>query len=91
MKNFSIPPFNIVEIGQEVKRIGERLNIECNLACSPKFKEMGAYSLPTLSEDIVRIASVYGIPMNETNDLGQTGHQLQTLINKLIELGVKID
>lgn len=32
MRDYSIPPYNIVEIGEEVKRIGERLGIHCNLA-----------------------------------------------------------
>lgn len=27
MRDYSIPPYNIVEIGEEVKRIGERLGI----------------------------------------------------------------
>lgn len=61
MRDYSIPPYNIVEIGEEVKRIGERLGIHCNLAYPPQFREEGYYSMPTLSEDMVRIAATHGL------------------------------
>lgn len=91
MRDFSIPPYNLAEIGQEVKRLGERLGIQCNLAHSPQFKAMGYYSLPTLSEDIVRMAGFYGLQMSVTGDLGETGIQLQKLISTLRKRGVVID
>lgn len=91
MRNYSIPPYDLAEIGQEVKRIGERLGIPCNLAHTTKFKELGFYSLPTLSEDIVRIAASYGVEMPVTGDLAQTGIQLQALLVALRERGVLLD
>lgn len=91
MRDYSVPPYDLVEIGQEIKRIGERLGIECNLAHSPQFKQMGFYSLPTLSEDIVRMASAYGVPMSVSGDLRETGIQLQSLINILRERGAILD
>lgn len=87
MRDYSLPPFDLAEIGQEVKRIGEILNIHCDLAHSPSFREMGFYSMPTISHDIVRIASSFGLPMVATGDLSETGRQLQTLILHLRRLG----
>ena len=55
MRDYSKPPYSIYEIGAEVKRIGEILNITCNLTYSPQLKSLGAYSMPILSEDMVRI------------------------------------
>lgn len=91
MKDFSLPPYDIGTIGQEVKRIGAILGVECILCAVPSLKEQGYFSLPTLSEDIVRIATKYGIPMSVTGDLEQTGRQLQSLINALRSLGVLTD
>lgn len=91
MRDFSKPPYDLVEIGQEIKRIGERLGIQCNLAHSPFFKEKGFYSLPTLSQDIARMAASYDMRMTITDDLAQTGRQLQQLIIALRERGVLND
>lgn len=91
MRDYSIPPYDLVEIGREVKRIGERLGIPCNLAHSPEFREKGLYSLPTLSEDIVRIAASYGVEMSVTGDLEQTCIQFQKLLVALRERGVLLD
>lgn len=90
MRDFSIPPFYLGEIGQEVERIGNALNIHCDLAHSPKFKEKGMYSMPTLSHDIVRIASNYDIPMSVTGDIEEVGKQLQLLLTMLRERGISI-
>lgn len=49
---------------------------------------MGFYSLPTLSEDIVRIAASNGMEMSVTGDLAQTGIQLQKLLVALRERGI---
>lgn len=91
MRDFSIPPYNLGEIGKEVKRLGDKLNIECALCAMPRFKEQGYVSLPTLSEDIVRIGNAYGLAMTVTGDLAGTGIQLQKLITFLRERGVVID
>lgn len=91
MRDYSNPPYNLGEIGTEVKRLGNKLNIECTLCAMPGLKEQGYYSIPTLSEDIVRIANAYGLQMSVTGDLGQTGIQLQQLINFLRVRGVVID
>lgn len=91
MRNYSIPPYDLAEIGQEVKHLGDKLNVECTLCAIPGLKEQGYYSIPTLSEDIVRIANVYGLAMTVTGDLASTGIQLQQLITYLRERGVVID
>lgn len=91
MRDYSVPPYDLASIGQEVKRIGEILNIQCNLAHSPQFKKMGFYSLPTLSEDIVRMAEANGLQMSVTGDLAQTGIQLQKLITFLKGRGIIFD
>lgn len=91
MRDYSIPPYSLGEIGAEVRRLGELLHIHCNLAHTPEFRAEGYVSMPTLSEDIVRMAAAYGIPMSVTNTLSQTGIQLQELITALRSRGVAID
>lgn len=91
MRDYSIPPYNIVEIGEEVKRIGEHLGIHCNLACSPQLRENGAYSMPTLSEDLVRIAATHGLRLPVVCDTELAGRQLQQLLTFLRERGICID
>lgn len=88
MKDFSQPTYDLGSIGQEVERIGKILDVECNLAATPTLKEMGFYSLPTLSEDIVRMAAKYNIPMMVTGDLRKTGIQLQSLLVALRGMGI---
>ena len=90
MKDYSIPPYILGEIGMEVKRLGEILNIECNLAHAPWFKANGYFSLPTLSEDIVRMASIYGIHMTVTGDLEETAKQLQYFLTELRKRGIRV-
>lgn len=91
MRNYSIPPYSIAEIGEEVKRIGERLGIHCNLAYPPQFREEGYYSMPTLSEDMVRIAATHGLRLPVVCDTELAGRQLQQLLTFLRERGICID
>jgi hypothetical protein len=88
MKNFSVPPYDLGTIGDGVKRLGELTGVECELCAHPALKSQGYYSLPTLSEDISNIAAQYGLTMNITGDLEETGKQLQSLIDALILRGV---
>lgn len=90
MRDYSIPPYNLGEIGREVKRLGELLNIHCNLAHSPESRAEGYVSLPTLSEDIARMASCYGIHMPVTGDLEETAKQLQSFLTELRRRGMRV-
>ncbi len=84
MKNFSLPPYDLGTIGAGVKRLGELTGIDCKLCVPPALKSQGYYSLPTLSEDISNIAAHYGLKMNITGDIEETGKQLQSLIDALV-------
>lgn len=91
MRDYSIPPNNLSEIGAEVRRLGELLHIHCNLAHTPELRAGGYFTMSTLSEDVVRMAAAYGIPMSVTNTLSQLGIQLQELVVALRSRGVAID
>ncbi len=90
MRDFSIPPYDLVEIGQEVKRLGEVLNVHCDLADPkfPFFRANGYFSMPAISDDMVRIGAKYGIKLERTGDLRLAGVQLQHLIVALRSQGV---
>lgn len=90
MRNFSLPPYVLGEIGFAVKRISEQLSIECQLCSISNLKSQGYYSLPALSEDMARIGAKYGIVFTVTGDLKQTGIQLQQLIDALSVKGIAI-
>lgn len=51
---------------------------------------MGFYSMPTLSEDIVRIAAAYGLKLPVVESIELTGRQLQQLLVFLMEKGVPV-
>lgn len=90
MKDFSLPPYDLGEIGQEVRRLGKVLNVHCDLA-DPQFpflRENGYFSMPTISDDMVRIGAKYGIHIERTGDLGFAGVQLQRLITALGSRGI---
>ncbi len=87
---FNYPSINadLGSIGHAVKKLSELTGVNCNLCEAPGLKDKGFFSMPTLSEDIVRIASKYGISMTPTGDLNQAANQANTLIKNLIEKGV---
>ncbi len=90
MRNYSLPPYVLGEIGDAVRSIARQLNIECKLCSMPSLRDQGYYSIPTLSEDIVKIAALHGFHWNVTGSLNQTGIQLQQLIDALASKGVII-
>ena len=91
MRDYSIPPYNIVEIGEEVKRIGERLGIHCNLAYPPQFREEGYYSMPTLSEDMVRIAATHGLHYQLYATQNSQADSFSNYLHSFRERGICID
>ncbi len=88
MKNFAFPPYDLVTIGNGVKRLGELTGIACILCEAPALKSQGYYSLSALSKDVSNIASHYGLKMNVTGNLEETGKQLQKLIDALVLRGI---
>jgi len=92
MKDYSLPLYDLGEIGSVVKKLGKMLGIECDLCIDPSMKAEGYYSLPTLSEDICKIAASFGISVGDvTASLRATSIQLQTLIVELRAKGLLTD
>lgn len=78
----------IPDAASAVKHLGALTGVECRISEVPFFKEKGLYSLPTVSEDIVRIASKYGLQESVTGDLCTFGRQFARVLNALSHMGV---
>lgn len=87
MKDYSLSPYKLTEIGREVKRLGEKLGVKCVL--NPFLSLDGEYyGLQTLSGDISRLAEKYGIQSTPSTSLAQLGNQLQSLLCALRQRGI---
>ena len=83
MKDFSMPPFDLKGIGDEVLKLGTRFGIKCVLCSNPALRALGGVSLPEVSQDIVNIAAHFGIHSERTCSLPQLGMQFQSLLVQL--------
>ncbi len=88
MKDFSLPPFVLKEIGNEVEKLGNRFGIKCVLCANPALRALGGVSLPEVSQDVVNIAAHFGIRSEWTRSLPQLGAQLQSLLVQLRDRGI---
>lgn len=79
---------NIPEFAAAVQHLGHLTGVECNLNEVPALKAMGLFSLPTISEDLVRIATKYGISENVTTEVESSRRQFVRILNALIAKGV---
>lgn len=75
---------NIPEFAAAVQHLGNLTGVECNLHEVPFLKAMGLYSVPTISEDLVRIATKYGISENVTTEVESSRRQFVRILNALI-------
>lgn len=78
----------IPDVASAVKHLGMLTGVECRINEVPFLKEKGLFSLPTVSEDIVRIASKYGIHESVTGDVFTFGQQFIRVIRALSQRGV---
>ena len=60
---------NIPDVASAVRHLGNLTGVECHINEVPFLKEKGLFSLPTISEDVVRIASKYGLHESVTGDV----------------------
>ena len=81
--NYSIP-----DVAATVSHLGNLTGVNCQIHCDPGLKAMGLFSLPTISEDLVRIASKYGIRESVTGDVKTSVLQLVRIVDKLSSMGV---
>lgn len=79
---------NIPDVASAVRHLGNLTGVECHINEVPFLKEKGLYSLPTISEDVVRIASKYGFHESVTGDVCAFGQQFIRIIRELGQRGV---
>lgn len=81
--NYSIP-----DVAATVRHLGNLTGVYCQIHCDPELKARGLFSLPTISEDLVRIASKYGIEESVTGDVRTSVFQFVRIVDKLSAMGV---
>ena len=79
---------NIPDVASAVRHLGNLTGVECHINEVPFLKEKGLFSLPTISEDVVRIASKYGLHESVTGDVCAFGQQFIRTIRELGQRGV---
>lgn len=79
---------NIPDVASAVKHLGAITGVECHINEVPFLKEKGLFSLPTVSEDVVRIASKYGFHEFVTGDVYAFRQQFIRVIRALSQKGV---
>lgn len=84
--NRGIPKF-----AAAVQHLGELTGVVCNLNEVPDLKAMGLFSLPTISEDIVRVANKYGLIESVTSEVGAVHRQFARVLKALIAKGIFSD
>ena len=88
MKNFSLPDYDLVEIGNAVKRLSQLTGVPCRMHEVPFLEAEGQLSLTSISDSIVKIGQKYGIASEPTNGLAPLGQQLQSMIDSLVCRGI---
>ena len=84
MKNYSMPDYDLVEIGNAVKRLSQLTGVPCKMHEVPFLEAEGQLSLTAISDSIVRIGQKYGVTSEPTNGLAPLGKQLQSMIDALV-------
>jgi|GEM_PF-6206953 len=79
---------NIPDVASAVKHLGAITGVECNISEVPFLKEKGLFSLPTVSDDVVRIASKYGLHEFVTGDVYTFRQQFIRVIRALSQKGL---
>ena len=80
--------YNIPDYASAVRHLGNLTGVYCQIHFDPEMRSRGLFSLPTASEDLVRIASKYGIQESVTGDSLPSVFQLVRIVDKLSEMGV---
>lgn len=78
----------IPDVAALMNHLSVLTGVKCEVAHTPEFKAMGLFSLPTVSEDLVRIGHKYGLNESVTGDLTAWRNQLSRVLNALITQGV---
>ncbi len=82
-ENCKIPDF-----ASAVRHLGEATGVACEINEVPFLKAKGLFSLPTISEDLVRIANKYGLSETITNEVSEAFRQFTRIIRNLSAQGV---
>ncbi len=80
--------YDIPDFGGAIRHLGNLTGVYCQIHCDADMRSRGLFSLPTASEDLVRIASKYGIQESVTGDSKTSVLQLVRIVDKLSEMGV---
>lgn len=86
MKNYE--NCKITDFASAVNHLGDLTGVECRINEVPLLKSKGLYSLPTISEDMVRIANKYGLSESVTGEVGTSFQQFIRIIRTLAAKGV---
>lgn len=78
MRDYSLPPYDVVTIGMKVAELCKEFGVNCKLGIPD-----GCYGIPFLSEALVEIASKNNLKISVTGSLAETGRQLQQVLNHL--------
>lgn len=85
-ENCKIPDFT-----SAVKHLGMLTGVDCKISEIPFLKAQGLFSIPTVSEDMVRIGNKYGLSEKVTNDVSATFKQFIRIIRALSAKGIFSD
>lgn len=80
MKDYSLPPYDLAAIGIKVAELCKEFGVSRKLGIPE-----GYYSIPFLSEALVEIADKNGLKISVTDDLAETGKQLQQVLIHLFK------
>lgn len=86
MKNYE--NCKITDFASAVNHLGDLTGVECRINEVPSLKSKGLYSLPVISEDMVRIASKYGLSESVTGEVAASFRQFVRIIRSLAVKGV---
>ncbi len=75
MKNFSLPPYSLGEIGQAAEELAAKVGV------APVKSSMGGFSLTAVADTLVKIGEAKGISVPKVNSLSELGIQLQKLLS----------
>lgn len=78
----------IPDVAALMNHLSALTGVKCDVAHTPEFRTMGLFSLPTVSEDLVRIAAKYGLSESVTGDLVTWRMQLNRVLNTLASKGL---
>lgn len=78
----------IKDFAGAVQHLGNLTGVECAIHEVPALKAQGYFSMPIISEDMVRIANKFGVEESVTNEISATFDQFMRIIQALSAKGL---